>query len=171
VPLFAIALRAQKPAQQNLPIIKALGLHGEFVRKIYYSGFCALLLSACATTNESLPKEYIDLVGNKEAVLDYWIVDKKVAPKYPLLAAKKRMSGCVEFLLVIDSNGKALKPKIIKEFPEGVFGVPAYKAIKKWSWKPTVSNTNKKPVSTTVQLDFVVKDSPNGKNAYKACKI
>lgn len=141
------------------------------MRKIYYLGLCALLLNACATTNESLPKEYIDLVGNKEAALDYWIVDKKVAPKYPLLAAKKRMSGCVEFLLVIDSNGKALKPEIIKEFPEGVFGVPAYKAIKKWSWKPTLSNTARMPVLTTIQLDFVVKDSHNGKNAFKACKI
>lgn len=141
------------------------------MKNIYCAGVCALLLSACAATNQDLPLAYIDLIGDKEAVLDYWVTDKRVAPNYPIAAAKKRISGCVEFSLVIDSNGKAVAPKIIKSFPEGVFHAEASKAIKKWSWQPAPSNLDKKSVSTTIQLDFFVKDSANGKNAYQACKI
>ena len=141
------------------------------MRNIYFAGVCALLLSACAATNQNFPQGYIDLIGDKEAVLGYWVTDKMVAPSYPITAAKKRMSGCVEFSLVIGSNGKAVAPKIIKSFPEGVFHAEASKAIKKWSWQPTPSNLDKKPVSTTIQLDFFVEDSANRKNAYQACKI
>jgi len=141
------------------------------VKKFCYSVVLASILSACATTNQNAPSSHIDLIGNKDAVLDYWVADKKVAPKYPQRAAKKRISGCVEFSLVIDSNGKATSTKIIKAFPEGVFDIEASRAIKKWVWSPTVTNEDRKSVATTIQLDFVVRDSSNGKSAYKVCKI
>jgi protein TonB len=130
-----------------------------------------LLLSACSTTKPNTSNEHLDLIGNKEAVLDYWLVNKKVTPKYPQQAKAQRISGCVEFSLIIDSNGKAISPTIIKAFPEGVFNIQATRAIKKWTWVPTVTNSNRQPVATTIQHDFVVRDSPNGKDAYKNCKV
>ena len=130
-----------------------------------------LFLSACSTTNQNTSNEHLDLIGNKEAVLGYWLVNKKVAPKYPQQAKTQRISGCVEFSLTIDSNGKALNPTIIKAFPEGVFDVQATRAINKWQWIPTATNSNRQPVATTIQHDFVIKNSPNIKDAYKNCKI
>ena len=84
---------------------------------------------------------------------------------------KKNLSGCVEFSLVIGSNGRAVSPLIIKPFPDGLFDIKATRAIKKWIWSATSSNTKRIPVTTTIQLDFVVKDSINRKSAYKVCKI
>ena len=133
--------------------------------------FGILLLNACSTTNQNTSIEHIDLIGDKEAVLNYWLVNKKVVPKYPQQAKTKLLSGCVEFSLIIDSNGKAINPKIIKAFPRGVFNKQARRAIKKWEWVPTKENSEMKPVSTTIQHDFVVKDSLNGKDAYKNCKV
>jgi len=141
------------------------------VRKVIYSIVLGSFLSACSTTKQEAVHEHINLIGDKNAVLDYWVTDKKVAPEYPLGAAKKGLSGCVEFSLVIGSNGRAVSPKIIKSFPEGVFDIKATRAIKKWIWSATPSNTKRNPVATTIQLDFVVKDSINRKSAYKVCKI
>jgi len=140
--------------------------------KISYLLVCGtLFLSACSTTSQNISLEPINLVGNKEAVLTYWQVAKKVAPGYPQQAKNQRVSGCVEFSLIIDSTGKAINPKIIKAFPKNVFNKQAMRAIKKWKWTPTTANSNRQPVVTTIQHDFVVKSSHNGNNAYKNCKI
>jgi TonB family protein len=130
-----------------------------------------LLLSGCSTTKKDYSNEYVDLIGNKYAVLDYWVVKKKIGPKYPQQANTKRISGCVEFSLIIDSSGNAINPKIIKAFPEGVFDIQATRAIKKWKWVPTSKNSNRQPVATTIQHDCVVRNSFNFKDAYKNCKI
>jgi len=136
---------------------------------LYATG--ALLLSACSGTNPNASYDHLDFIGNKEAVLDYWLVKNKVAPEYPEKAKNRRVSGCVEFSLIIDSNGRVLTPTIIKAFPEGVFNIQAIKAIKKWKWIPTVSNSRRQAVATTIQHDFVTRNSSNGKDAYKNCKV
>ena len=130
-----------------------------------------LLLSACSATKQNVSNEHLDLIGNKEAVLEYWLANKKVAPKYPQQAKTQKISGCVEFSLIIGSNGKATNPTIIKAFPEGVFNVQAMRAINKWKWLASANNLDKMPVATTIQLDFVVKKSTNWQEAYKNCKI
>lgn len=83
----------------------------------------------------------------------------------------QRISGCVEFSLTIGSDGNAVNPTIIKAFPDGVFDVQAARAIKQWKWAQTAENSNKQPVVTTIQHDFVINNSPNYNEAYKACKI
>jgi len=157
--------------QQFLSAYCGVRVQGEFVKVSLLLVIGVFLLSACSTTNLNTSNEYLDLIGNKEAVLDYWLVKKKIIPKYPQQANMKKISGCVEFSLVIDSKGKALNPTIIKAFPEGVFDIQAARAIKKWKWIPTETNSNRQPVATTIQHDFVVRNSPNGKDAYKNCKI
>jgi len=150
---------------------KLLGLQGEFVKVSFLFAIGVLLLSGCSTTKKNSSNEHLDLIGNKEAVLVYWVVKKKIAPKYPQQANTKRISGCVEFSLIIDSSGNAINPKIIKAFPEDVFDIQATRAIEKWKWVPTSTNSNRQPVATTIQLDFVVRNSSNYKDAYKNCKI
>ena len=128
-------------------------------------------LSACSTVNQSSEKESLDLVGNKEAVEKYWIVERKVAPEYPLAAGKNGISGCVEFTLSIDSDGKPQNLTVIKSFPGSTFNKKAYEALKRWLWVAATSNTQKQPVLTTIQLDFTTQKSINHAEAYAACKI
>lgn len=140
------------------------------MKVVFLIVFGVLFLNACST-NQNASIEPIDLIGNKAAVLAYWEIDKKVAPKYSEQAKTQRVSGCVEFSLIIDSNGNAINPKVIKAFPENIFNKQATRAIKKWKWVPTSTNPNRQPVVTTIQQDFVVKKSPNWQEAYNNCKI
>ena len=128
-------------------------------------------LSACSTVNQSAVTESLDLVGNKEAVEKYWVVERKVAPEYPLAAGKNGISGCVEFTLLIDGDGKPQNLTVIKSFPGSTFNKKAYEALRKWQWTPAASNTQKQPVLTTIQLDFTTQKSVNHAEAYAACKI
>lgn len=129
------------------------------------------VLTACSTVHQSAVTEAVDLVGNKKAVEKYWLIERKVAAEYPVAAGKNAISGCVEFSLLIDSNGKAQNLKIIKSFPGSTFNKKAYEALQKWQWIPGAGNTQKQPVLTTVQLDFTTKKSVNYAQAYSACKI
>lgn len=133
--------------------------------------FGALLVSACASVPSKSALTPLDLAADKDAVDDYWLAYRKVTPVYPALAKQQKLSGCVEFSLLIDANGRAVAPTIIKSFPVGVFDEQATIAIEKWVWVPTQTNTERQPVMTTFQHDFVVRQSSNSKAAYDACKI
>ena len=138
---------------------------------------CLLLVSAiisssaCSNLNQSSEIEYLDLVGDKEAVDSYWVVDRVVVPGYPATAGKNGISGCVEFTLLIDANGKPQNMAVIKSFPGSTFNKKAYEALRKFRWAPGASNTQKQPVLTTIQLDFTTQKSVNHAEAYSACKI
>jgi protein TonB len=129
------------------------------------------VLSACSTVNRSSETEYLDLVGDKEAVENYWVVDRMVVPRYPVTAGKNGISGCVEFTLIIDVDGKPQNMAVIKSFPGSTFNKKAYEALRKWRWAPSASNTQKQPVLTTIQLDFTTKKSVNLDKAYKSCSF
>ncbi|WP_166425691.1 energy transducer TonB [Paraglaciecola sp. 20A4] len=129
------------------------------------------LVGGCATVPKQSTLTALDLTADKAAVNNYWITYRKVAPEYPQQAKNDKISGCVEFSLLIDVNGRAVEPTIIKAFPEGVFDKQADNAIRKWLWVPTKTNTERQPVLTTIQQDFVVRNSQNAKAAYDACKI
>lgn len=128
-------------------------------------------LSACSTVNQSAVTKSLYLVGNKKAVEKYWVVERKFAPEYPLDASKNGISGCVEFTLLIDGDGKPQNLKVIKSFPGSTFNKKAYEALRKWQWAPATSNTQKQSVLTTIQLDFTTQKSVNHAEAFAACKI
>lgn len=130
-----------------------------------------LALSACSTVNQSAVTEQLDLMGKKDVVEKYWVVERKVAPEYPADAGKNSISGCVEFTLLIDGNGKPQNLTVIKSFPGSTFNKKAYEALRKWQWAPGASNMQKQPVLTTIQLDFTTQKSVNHAEAYSACKI
>ncbi|ACJ30334.1 TonB [Shewanella piezotolerans WP3] len=122
------------------------------------------LLSACAATsspstdNTSAQLDYIDLTAelNKERLDNYWVSYKKVEPRFPLSAAKKGISGCVDLVIGINSEGKAQGYKVRSSYPKGVFDKSAAAAIAKWRWKAAEANPERKPVLTSYQLDFTV---------------
>lgn len=157
---------------------------------------CILFLSACTvsrdTVNQSTQKVknqdstliqedteihntndsgHLDLVGDKGAVGNYWVVDKAVVAEYPLNASKQKVSGCVEFSLIIDSNGMADDLIIVKSIPETIFDQSAINAIEKWIWLPTDTNLNKQTVATTIQFDFITKQPINKSQVDKDCRI
>ena len=157
---------------------------------------CILFLSACTvsrdTVNQSTQKVknqdstliqedteihntndsgHLDLVGDKGAVGNYWVVDKAVVAEYPLNASKQKVSGCVEFSLIIDSNGMADGLIIVKSIPETIFDQSAINAIEKWIWLPTDTNLNKQTVVTTIQFDFITKQPINKSQVDKDCRI
>jgi TonB family protein len=147
------------------------------VNKLLLIISCIIFLSACTTntqtaqTSQVNAPEYLNLIGDKDEVSNYWIVDKSVAPKYPIIAGEDKVSGCVEFSLIIGSNGMAQDLLIVKSFPESTFNKPATDAIEKWIWLPTETNINKQTVATTIQFDFITKEPVNESEVYEACRI
>ncbi len=115
-----------------------------------------LALLACNTTSDVEENEIqpIDLIGNEEALEEMWIVQKNDYPKYPIGAAKKGISGCVDFSFVINSNGKAQNIQVIKAIPDSTFIRSATRSLKNFRWQPTESNNLRQPAITTLQLDF-----------------
>lgn len=116
----------------------------------------ALTLSACNSTpniknNEIQP---VDLRGDKSALEEMWVVSKNDYPRYPIDAARKGISGCVDFSFVINSEGKAQNIQVIKAIPDSTFIRSATKSLKNFRWQPTELNSLRQPAITTLQLDF-----------------
>ena len=142
------------------------------MRFSFIATFIIIGLSACATKNtEFEEQEPINLVGDDDRINQYWEIKNSVNPSYPIDAARNRLSGCVEFEVTIDSNGKASQMNVIKSFPKHVFNKKGRLAMQKWKWEATEANAKKTPVITTVRLDFWVEGSINLDEAYSACQV
>ncbi|QQX79133.1 energy transducer TonB [Shewanella sp. KX20019] len=122
-----------------------------------------LLLSACtatATSSDTQPAQlnYVDLTlkANKEKLANYWIVATTIEPKYPVSAARDGISGCVDLIVGINSEGKLQGYKVRSSYPQGVFDESAAAAIAKWRWSAAKANPEGKPVLTSYQLDFTL---------------
>jgi protein TonB len=115
-----------------------------------------IALSACNDTSETAYNgiKPIDLTGNKNAVDKMWLVSKRDYPKYPTDAARRGISGCVDFSFTINSNGKAQNIQIIKAVPDETFINSATKSLTNFRWQPTESNNLRQSAITTLQLDF-----------------
>ena len=122
------------------------------------------LLSACAATssspseNTSTQLDYIDLTSEagKTQLNNYWEVAKTVEPQYPTSAARDGISGCVDLVIGINSEGKVQGYKIRSSYPKRVFDKSAEAAIAKWRWKVSEANPERKPILTSYQLDFTL---------------
>jgi TonB family protein len=115
-----------------------------------------LTLSACNSTpniknNEIQP---VDFRGDKSALEEMWVVSKNDYPRYPIDAARKGISGCVDFSFVINSEGKAQNIQVIKAIPDSTFIRSATKSLKNFRWQPAELNSLRQPAITTLQLDF-----------------
>jgi protein TonB len=116
------------------------------------------LLAGCASTNNNQITEAdinaLDLTEQKSQTKNYWVVTKKSYPTYPVSAARKDISGCVEFSFVINESGKAQNIQIIKSVPDKIFNKAAIESLKKFKWSAADNNKLLQPVLTTLQLEF-----------------
>jgi len=123
-----------------------------------YKLFLITLLVGCSSTTEEQETRVdinaLDLTRDKSKTENYWVVTNRSYPKYPVSAARKGISGCVEFSFVIDKLGKAQNIQIINSVPENTFNKAAMKSMKEFRWAATKNNDSLQPVLTTLQLDF-----------------
>lgn len=142
---------------------------------VILSSFCFFLVGCASTdtadTSVKEPIQYLDLTldDKKELVREYWVVEKRQEPKYPISAAKKGVSGCVDLIIGIKTDGTSGGYKVKKSYPEGVFDKYAATALTNWKWGATAQNSDKIPVLTTIQLDFMVSGSKNTSEAASQC--
>ena len=146
------------------------------MRKVVTLSIFSVFLVACVSNDTAEmaveePIQYIDLTldDKKDLIKEYWVVEKRQEPKYPISAARKGLSGCVDLIVGIKTNGKSGGYKVKKSYPEGVFDKYAAAALNNWKWEATDKNADRKPVLTTIQLDFMVSGSKNKKEAESQC--
>lgn len=146
------------------------------MRKVVTLSIFSVVLVACAA-NDTVevatedPIQYINLTldDQKELVNEYWVVENRQEPKYPISAARKGLSGCVDLIVGIKKDGKTGGYKVKTSYPEGVFDKHAAAALNNWKWSATDKNGDKAPVLTTIQLDFMVSGAKNKTEAEKEC--
>ena len=62
---------------------------------------------------------------------------KRVAPKYPVDAARKGQFGYVTIRYIVDEQGSVIAVDTLDSFPENVFERSAMNAVKRWTYQPT----------------------------------
>ena len=62
------------------------------------------------------------------------------APKYPRRAASRGVSGWVDVVFIVSSDGTVRDVEARKSDPEGVFDDAAIRAVNKWEFEPVVEN-------------------------------
>ena len=143
------------------------------------------MLCACQSADSSdtsastRPASTIDVSGypdftakaDRPKVESYWIKTLSRNPQYPMHAALAGVSGCVEIVYSINASGKPEGYRIVNAFPGNTFEDNALAALARWRWEPSSTNSEKQPVLTSTQLDFVVSDSKNVDLTRQRCGI
>ena len=126
----------------------------------------SMMLTACSSTSDKqVSDEMLSIIDLSSPELrskagEYWDVVKRVEPRYPIEAAKRSISGCVELATLINSQGEAQGYKVISSYPEGVFDNNAAAAVGLWRWKATTENMSKQSILTYLKMDFMVSPKP-----------
>lgn len=149
------------------------------MRKSYLLLSLSIFLFSCASTKtnqintpiELTKIDYVDLSkkDQKGIVKQYWTVEKRDNPKYPISAARKNISGCVAFVVGINKQGKSQDFKIISSYPKNIFDYNAAAVLKNWRWKATEKNSDHKPVLTYLRLDFTIDKGSSDPGYLKNC--
>jgi len=146
------------------------------MRKVVSLTLLSMLLGACVSNDvgdevkvESINYIDLSLENQRELAKEYWVVQKRKEPKYPISAARKGLSGCVDLIVGINKEGKLGGYKVKSSYPQGVFDNYAAAALNKWQWAATDKNKDNAPVLTSIQLDFMVGGSKNKTEAEKQC--
>lgn len=130
------------------------------------------VVSCTSTTKIEEPKiNYLDISDKDQIKLiaEYWTVAKRIEPIYPVSAAKKNVSGCVDLIVGIGQNGKAQGYKVRSSYPKGVFDKNAAAALVKWKWQATERNKDNTPVLTSIRMDFSTSRNPSDPEYLQNC--
>ena len=79
-------------------------------------------------------------------------------PRYPFEAKQKGISGKVKLKFVVDSNGRAQEPQVVKSEPEGVFDEAALEAVVKYKYKPAMKGGKPVDCIATQVISFDLND-------------
>jgi TonB family protein len=60
---------------------------------------------------------------------------ERVAPKYPPLAARQRLGGCVRVSFMLDADGAPQDVRIEEARPNGIFDAATVKAVRRWRFE------------------------------------
>jgi TonB family protein len=77
---------------------------------------------------------------------------KRISPKYPEMALKKKIQGEVILDATMDREGKAVDIKVVNG-PEELYQA-AVDAVKEWRWRPVEIEGKIRPVKFTVVVNF-----------------
>jgi len=111
----------------------------------------ATFLFGCSAT-PNLSTEAIEVQA--ENLNQYWEMKSKSFSFSSPRNVAKRPDGYVKVRYLIDSNGKVFNPEIVESVPKGVWDDQGLKAVNQIEYKPSQSNTNKKPVYVTTESHF-----------------
>jgi periplasmic protein TonB len=79
----------------------------------------------------------------------------RIAPKYPISAARDGVEGYVKMVFDVNKVGQTTNINAIESAPADVFVKEAINALAKWKYKPSLVNGVVMTTSClTVQLDF-----------------
>jgi protein TonB len=79
---------------------------------------------------------------------------KLMAPHYPEVARKAKVQGTVELQAVTDIYGKVVKVRVIRGHM--LLRSAALQAVKQWIYEPYVINGMPKPVTFSVEINFIL---------------
>jgi periplasmic protein TonB len=77
----------------------------------------------------------------------------KVEPEYSEEARKAKFQGVVILYIVVDQNGNAVNPKVMKSLGLGL-DEKAIEAVKQWKFKPGYKDGKPVAVAATVEVNF-----------------
>lgn len=124
----------------------------------------SLLIFGCKSNDQPENyQSYLDLRNNQDMTDRYWTIKRRVTPHFPMEAARKSLSGCVELTVGINDKGKPTGYSVNRSYPEGLFDLAATEAIGQWRWKPSSKEVEARPVFITVQLGFFL-DAPRNQD-------
>ncbi len=123
------------------------------------------LVSLGATAQEFGIKRHNQLYVNAEYRLLFWENSRSLEPEYPRPEFLRRKSACVTVLFKIDRNGEPYNPFVVKIYPKdnGRFRKSALRAIRKFRFKPSHRNPDKKEIYSTHTFKYVISDTPTQK--------
>ena len=78
-----------------------------------------------------------------------------VAPVYPMLAQKTKVSGIVILDAVIDTQGRVPDVKVLRSIP--FLDQAALDAVRQWRYRPTLLNGTPIAIRMTVTVSFVIR--------------
>lgn len=103
--------------------------------------------------------EVIDVLGNADNDARPMV---RVAPKYPIVAARDGKEGWVQLSFSITETGGVSDVQVLASEPKRMFDKEAIRALKKWKYKAKlVSGQPVKQENLTIQLEFKL-DQANG---------
>jgi len=110
--------------------------------------------SALGQDQESIP--YV----SPDQLEAYWIIEKKVAPKYPKRALRNGDQGCVAIGYFIESNGATSGHRVVVFYPSNDFEKSSIEAAKQFLYKPSEDNLKREVVFTTNVFTYLISNGP-----------